>query len=100
MLSPLVPHLAEELWHRLGHETTISYEPFPVADAALLVADTVEYAVQVKGKVRSRITVPADAAESDVEAAALADEKVVALLAGATPRRVIVVKGSMVNIVL
>ncbi len=99
MLSPLVPHLAEELWQRLGHETTISYEPFPVADAALLVADTVEYAVQVKGKVRSRITVPADAEEAAVEAAALADEKVVALLAGAAPRRVIVVKGSMVNIV-
>ncbi|MEZ5406420.1 MAG: leucine--tRNA ligase [Acidimicrobiales bacterium] len=99
MLSPLVPHLAEELWQRLGHTGTISYEPFPVADASLLVADTVEYAVQVKGKVRSRVTVPADADEAAVEAAALADEKIVSLLAGATPRRVIVVKGSTVNIV-
>ena len=100
MLAPLAPHVAEELWAKLGHETSLAYEPFPVADPALLVDDTVEYPVQVNGKVRGRITVAADLDPSAVEAAALADAKVVASLAGATPKKVIVVPGRMVNIVV
>ncbi|MGS2807476.1 leucine--tRNA ligase [Nocardia sp. MW-W600-9] len=99
MLAPLAPHIAEELWERLGHTTSLAHGPFPIADPALLVADSVEYPIQVKGKVRSRIQVPADADPAAIEAAALADEKVVALLAGAAPRKVIVVPGKMVNIV-
>ncbi|MEY1673046.1 leucine--tRNA ligase [Gordonia sp. ABKF26] len=99
MLAPLAPHIAEELWHRLGHDTLVVRASFPVADEAWLVEDTVEIPVQVKGKVRSRITVPADADEDTVRATALADEKIVAILDGAEPRKVIVVPGRMVNIV-
>ncbi|MFD3510686.1 leucine--tRNA ligase [Nocardia sp. NPDC058666] len=99
MLAPLAPHIAEELWERLGHTTSLAHGPFPIADPALLVADSVEYPIQVKGKVRSRIQVPADADVATIEAAALADEKVVALLEGQAPRKIIVVPGKMVNIV-
>jgi len=99
MLAPLAPHAAEELWQKLGHTESVAYEPFPVADPALLVADTVEYPVQVNGKVRSRVTVAADADNDTVQATALADEKVVAALAGGVPKKVIVIPGRMVNIV-
>jgi leucyl-tRNA synthetase len=99
MLAPLAPHLAEELWHRLGHDASLAHGPFPIADPAYLVEDTVEYPVQVNGKVRGRITVAADATADAVEAAALAEEKVVAFLAGKTPKKVIVVPGKMVNVV-
>ena len=61
MVAPLAPHLAEELWQRLGHQTSLAHGPFPVADQAYLIVDTVEYPVQVNGKVRGHITVPADA---------------------------------------
>ncbi len=100
MLDPLCPHLAEELWERLGHQGTITYVAFPEADPALLVAETVEYPVQVNGKVRSRITVPADADQVAVTEAALADDKVRAALGGAEPRKVIVVPGRLVNLVV
>jgi leucyl-tRNA synthetase len=100
MLAPLAPHLAEELWQRLGHPTSLAHGPFPVADAQYLVEDTVEYPVQVNGKVRGRITVPATATADAVETAALADEKVQAFLAGATPKKVIVVGGRLVNLVV
>jgi leucyl-tRNA synthetase len=99
MLSPLCPHLAEELWSMLGHPRSLAYEPFPVADEALLVEDTVEYPIQVNGKVRSRITVPASATDDEVRAAALVDPKVAELLEGAEPRKVIVVPGRLVNLV-
>ena len=99
MLAPLAPHAAEELWAKLGHPGSITYEPFPVADPALLVADTVEYPVQINGKVRSHIVVPAGTDNDEVQAVALADAKVQAALAGATPKKVIVVSGHMVNIV-
>lgn len=99
MVAPLAPHLAEELWQRLGHDGSLAHGPFPQADPAYLVEDTVEYPVQVNGKVRSRVTVAADADADAVEAAALADEKVVAFLAGATPKKIIVVAGRLVNIV-
>ncbi len=100
MLAPLAPHLAEELWLRLGHTTSLAHGPFPVADPAYLVDDTVEYPVQVNGKVRGRVTVAADADQDTLKAAALADEKVQAFLAGANPRKVIVVPGRLVNLVV
>jgi leucyl-tRNA synthetase len=99
MVAPLAAHVAEELWAKLGHDDSLAYEAFPVADPALLTADTVEYPVQVNGKVRSHIIVAADLDIAGVEAAALADSKVAALLAGGTPKKVIVVPGRMVNIV-
>ncbi|MCZ4549594.1 leucine--tRNA ligase [Gordonia rubripertincta] len=98
MLAPVAPHAAEELWERLGGTESLAHGPFPTADEKWLVDDTIEYAIQVKGKVKSRITVAADADEATVRAAALADPKIVELLDG-EPRKVIVVLGRMVNIV-
>lgn len=98
MLAPLAPHIAEELWARMGHEELLVRGPFPVADESQLTEDTVEIPIQVKGKVRSRMTVAADANEETMRAAALADEKIAALLDG-EPRKVIVVPGRMVNVV-
>jgi leucyl-tRNA synthetase len=100
LLAPLAPHMAEELWLRLGHTTSLAHGPFPQADPAYLVDDTVEYPVQVNGKVRGRVVVAADADQDALKAAALADEKVQAFLAGATPRKVIVVAGRLVNLVV
>ncbi|WP_435210150.1 leucine--tRNA ligase [Micromonospora sp. bgisy143] len=98
MVAPFAPHLAEELWRKLGHDTSLTYADFPVADPALLVADTVTYPVQVNGKVRGRVEVPADAADETVRAAAL--DAVAVSLAGKEPRKVIVVKGRMVSVVV
>lgn len=100
MLAPLAPHLAEELWHRLGHVDSLVQGPFPVVDEKYLVEDSVEYPIQVNGKVRSRVTVPASASNDEVQAAALADEKVAAMVGDGSPRKVIVVPGRLVNIVL
>jgi leucyl-tRNA synthetase len=100
MLAPLAPHLAEELWNKLGHNESLAHGPFPVAEEKWLVDDTVDYPIQVNGKVRSRITVSADASREDVSAAALAEEKIVAMLDGKEPKKVIVVPGRMVNVVL
>ena len=100
MLAPMAPHLCEELWSRLGHDRSLAHGPFPRVDAKWLVADTVDYPIQVNGKVRSRITVPADSSVGEVEKTALADEKITALLDGKAPTKVIVIPGRMVNIVL
>lgn len=100
MLAPLAPHIAEELWTLLGHSGSLAHGPFPVADETWLVDDTVDYPIQVNGKVRSRISVAADASREAVQSAALADEKIVALLNGGEPKKVIVVPGRMVNVVL
>jgi leucyl-tRNA synthetase len=100
LLAPFAPHVAEELWEKLGHADTIAYEPWPVADPALLVADTVVLAVQVNGKRRAEIEVPADADDAAVRAAALASDNVRRHLEGREPRKVIVVKGRLVNLVV
>jgi len=99
MLGPLAPHIAEDLWHRLGHTDTITYAQFPTADPDMLIDDQVEYPVQVNGKVRGRVTVSAGADNDTIEAAALADENVVRTLGGNPPKKVIVIPGRMVNIV-
>ncbi|MSO59359.1 MAG: leucine--tRNA ligase [Ilumatobacteraceae bacterium] len=100
MLSPLCPHLAEEIWALLGHSTSITFEPFPVADPNLLASDTIEIPVQVNGKVRSRIVVLVGASQDDLLAAALSDDKVIAALGGVVPARSIAVVGRLVNFVL
>jgi leucyl-tRNA synthetase len=97
MTAPFAPHIAEELWQRLGHTDTLAYADFPVADPALLVTETVTYPVQVNGKVRGRVEVAADAGEETVREAALAS--VGAHLGGREPRKVIVVPGRMVSVV-
>ena len=100
MLAPLTPHVAEELWSRLGHPDTLAYAPFPEADPAELVDDTVEIVVQVDGRPRGRIRVSADVPDDAVEAAARAEPRVAALLADRPVRRVVVVAGRLVNFVL
>jgi leucyl-tRNA synthetase len=99
MLAPLAPHLAEEVWARLGHAETLAYEPFPEPDPAYLVEEEVELVVQVDGKVRARMKVAAGASEADHEAAARADDKVGQLLEGVEVLKVVVVPGRLVNFV-
>ena len=99
MLSPLVPHMAEELWSKLGGEGSVVWAEFPEADPTLLVDDQVELPVQVKGKVRGRIMVAPDADEETVLAAAVADENVAAHIGDAEIRKVIYVPGRMINII-
>ncbi|MFC4854919.1 leucine--tRNA ligase [Actinophytocola glycyrrhizae] len=100
MLAPMCPHIAEEMWAVLGHDGSLAHGPFPVADEKYLVEDTVEYPIQVNGKVRARITVAASATQDEVKAAALAEEKVATLITGGEPRKVIVVPGRLVNVVV
>ncbi|SET05196.1 leucine--tRNA ligase [Geodermatophilus poikilotrophus] len=100
LVAPLAPHIAEELWARLGHGESLAWHPFPEADERWLVEDTVQVAVQVNGKVRAQVTVPADADAAALEAAARADDKVAAHLDGRTVRRVVAVPGRLVNFVL
>ncbi|MDO5644161.1 MAG: leucine--tRNA ligase [Dermabacter sp.] len=100
MLAPLAPHIAEELWARLGHEDSLTRHPFPVADPRYLVADAVTCVIQVKGKVRHKIEVAPDISEADLEAAVMAEERVQQLLEGQTLRKVIVRAPKLVNLVL
>jgi leucyl-tRNA synthetase len=100
MVAPLAPHIAEELWQRLGHQDTLAYEPFPAADPAWLTVETVEVPVQVNGKVRARITVPDGADEAEHERLARADDRIASLVDGSQVRKVVVVPGRMVNFVV
>ncbi|KQB84695.1 leucine--tRNA ligase [Corynebacterium oculi] len=100
MLSPVAPHIAEELWARLGHDGTIAFVPFPTHEERWLVDDEVELPVQVNGKVRGRITVPAEAEQQALIDAALADPKVAEHVAGKSVVKTIVVPGRMVNLVV
>jgi leucyl-tRNA synthetase len=100
MVAPLAPHIAEELWSRLGHPSSLAYEPFPQADPQWLATETVEVPVQVNGKVRARIAVPTYADEAATEALARSEPRIAELVAGATVRKVVVVPGRMVNFVL
>src|SRR5262249_13118296 len=100
ILAPFAPHLAEELWRALGHQDTLAYAPWPPFDPALTKEDSIEVPVQVNGKLRSRLTVPAEIDEASLKAAALADAKVREALGGKEPRKVIVVPRKLVNIVV
>ena len=99
LVAPYAPHVAEELWERLGHQQSLAYAPWPAYDAALLVEDSVTIVVQINGKVRDRIAVPATATAAELEQFALANLRVRDGLAGKTPKKVIVVPGKLVNIV-
>jgi leucyl-tRNA synthetase len=100
MLSPLVPHVAEELWQRLGHDGSVTRVDFPTADPALLVEETIELPVQVNGKVRGKIAVAAAADDDTVLAAAMAEPNVATHVDGKELRKAIVVPGRMVNLVV
>jgi leucyl-tRNA synthetase len=99
MVAPLAPHIAEELWRRLGHTDSVVHHDFPVADPAYVVDETVTCVVQIKGKVKARLEVAPSISEDELEKVALADEKVVAALGGAGIRKVIVRAPKLVNIV-
>ena len=100
MVAPVAPHIAEELWAKLGHADTLTFEPFPTFDESLLTDDTVEVPVQINGKVKARIDVAVDASKEDMEATALADARVAELTDGKTIVKTIVVPGRMVNLVV
>jgi leucyl-tRNA synthetase len=100
LLSPMAPHIAEELWHLLGSEKTLAYEPWPEFDPALLVEEEVEIPVQVNGKLRGRVMVPSNSDAAEIERAARADSRIGVLLEGKTVRKVVVVPGKLVNFVL
>ena len=100
MLAPLAPHIAEELWAKLGHAESLTREAFPVADPAYLVDDTIEIPVQVNGKVRATVVVDADADAAVMEAAARAEARVASYLDGHTARKVVVVPGRLINFVV
>jgi leucyl-tRNA synthetase len=100
LLAPFAPYLAHELWEMLGEQTSLLRAPWPKYDPALAKEDEVEIPVQINGKLRSRIVVPADAPENDVRARAQADDKIGAMIAGKQIVKVIVVPGKLVNIVL
>ncbi|WP_173915792.1 leucine--tRNA ligase [Halobacillus sp. Marseille-Q1614] len=99
LLSPVAPHLAEELWEQLGHEESVTYETWPTYDESKLVEDEVEIVVQVMGKVRAKMMVNPDASKEDLEKAALENPSVQEWLEGKTVRKVIAVPGKLVNIV-
>ncbi|MBP0458430.1 leucine--tRNA ligase [Streptomyces montanisoli] len=99
LVAPFAPHIAEELWHRLGHTDTVVHQDFPVADPAYVVDETVTCVVQVKGKVKARLDVSPSVSDADLEALALAQPGVVAALGGAGIRKVIVRAPKLVNIV-
>ncbi|MEI3611671.1 leucine--tRNA ligase [Pseudogracilibacillus sp. SO30301A] len=99
LLYPIAPHLGEELWERLGNENTITYEEWPTYDESKLVEEEVEVVIQVMGKVRSKINVSKEVSKEELEAEALANEKIQPWLKGKTVRKVIVVPGKLVNIV-
>jgi leucyl-tRNA synthetase len=99
LLFPFAPHVTSELWEQAGFGGSIDEQKFPEYDPKALIKDEVELALQVNGKVRSKLVVPTGASKEDIEAAALADEKVQAHLAGREPKKVIVVPGKLVNVV-
>jgi leucyl-tRNA synthetase len=99
MLGPFAPHLAEELWRHLGHAESVALAAWPEADPARLVRAAIRLAVQVNGKRRDEIEVPADADEQEIRSAALASEHVKRHLDGRSPKKVIVVPGRLVNVV-
>ncbi|MBC1285168.1 leucine--tRNA ligase [Listeria booriae] len=99
LLSPIAPHLAEELWHRLGHTETITYEAWPTFDESKLVEDEVEIVLQVNGKVRAKVTVAKDLSREALEELARDNDKIKEEITGKTVRKVIALPGKLVNIV-
>ncbi|MCL6421861.1 leucine--tRNA ligase [Brachybacterium sp. JHP9] len=100
MVAPLAPHIAEELWARLGHESTVTRAPFPAVDPEMLKADSVTCVVQIKGKVRHRLEVDPEISEADLEALVMGEARVQELIAGQDVRKVIVRAPKLVNIVV
>ncbi|AXC49044.1 leucine--tRNA ligase [Paracoccus suum] len=99
LMAPMVPHLAEEVWAKAGGEGLVVDAPWPVADPAMLVADSVTLPIQINGKRRGEVTVARSMPPSEIEAMVLADDQVLRFLEGAKPKKIIVVPGRIVNVV-
>jgi leucyl-tRNA synthetase len=100
VVSPFAPHLAEELWNRLGHRETLAYEPWPKYDSAKCKESTVEVVLQVNGKIRSKVEVILNTSESELEKYAFADESIKKYIFGKVVKRKIIVKNKLVNLVV
>ena len=100
MMAPVAPHITEELWTQLGKPYSIHQQAWPTVDEAATKEDSIEIPVQINGKLRDKVVVPAEAGEDEIRAAALASETVQKYLEGKEPRKVIVAKGKLVSIVL
>ncbi|MEM6588656.1 MAG: leucine--tRNA ligase [Pseudomonadota bacterium] len=100
LMAPMTPHLSEELWAMLGHDGLVTTAPWPVADEAMLVDDQITMPIQINGKRRAEISVPKDMDKAEVEKIALSEDAVIRALDGATPKKVIVVPGRIVNVVI
>jgi leucyl-tRNA synthetase len=100
LVSPFAPHIGEELWQRLGGAATLAYEPWPTFDAELVKDDVIEIGVQVNGKARSSVTIAVDADEETAKTIALADAKVQQFIAGKALKKVIYVKGRILNLIV
>jgi len=98
LLSPFVPHISEELWVELGHQPGVMQAPWPACEEAALTADTVEVVLQINGKVRGKIELPAGASREEMEKSALDNPQVQKHLAGLTVKKIIVVPGKLVNV--
>ena len=100
LIYPMAPHIAEEMWQALGHDAMLAVTAWPEADPALLTEDSIEIGVQVNGKLRDTVSLPRDAAEDEARATALASAGVIRYLEGREPRKVIVVKNRIINVVV
>ena len=100
MLSPIVPHFAEELWQSLGNQESIFKSAWPQYDPKLLVQEIIELPIQINGKLRSKIEVACDISEDKLKELVLADQKIISWLEGKLPKKFIVVPQKLVNIVL
>ena len=99
LFNPMMPHLAEECWAALGHDTLVAQAPWPQVERDLLIEDTMTLPVQINGKKRAEVTVPRDASNAEIEAAVLALDAVKKALDGKTPKKVIIVPQRIVNVV-
>src|SRR5262249_55471511 len=100
LVSPFAPHIGEELWQRLGNAASLAYEPWPTFDPELVKDDVVEIGVQVNGKARASVHIPADADEAVAKEAALADPKIREFTKDKGIKKVIYVKGRILNLIL
>lgn len=99
LISPYAPHIAEELWQKLGHNESISFAEFPEFDAKWLVEDAKEYPVSFNGKMRFKMELPMDLTKEQIQEAVMSDERTIKQLDGKTPKNVIIVPGKIINIV-
>jgi leucyl-tRNA synthetase len=100
LMSPMTPHLAEDIWEMLGGEALIANAPWPVAIESMMIEDTITLPIQINGKRRSEIAVPKDMSKEEVEKLALADKAVIKALEGGQPKKLIVVPGRIINVVI